>query len=236
MAAVGDCTGDQHLDLVVSRLGYGSLYMGSPKHSFTDAMITSGLAPITAQYVGWGTEFLDFDNDGDLDAFVANGDPHHPVGWESLLLENDGTGKFSDAASRGGAYFKTKIRARGSAVIDADNDGRIDLLVTALGDRAFLLRNRGIPGEGSNWLMLDLEGVRSNRDGFGAKVTITAGGRQHYFDASCPSSFLGQSDPRVHAGLGANRVAEKVEIVWPSGIRQTLENVAANQILKVREM
>lgn len=236
MAAVGDCNGDQHLDMLVSRLGYGSLYMGSEKHSFTDAMITSGLAPITAQYVGWGTEFLDFDNDGDLDVFVANGDPHHPVGWESLLLENDGTGKFSDAVAKGGAYFRTKIRARGSAVADFDNDGRVDILVTALGDRAFLLRNRGLPGQERHWIVLDLEGVRSNRDGFGAKITVWAGGQAQYLEAGYPSGFLGVSDRRVHAGLGRHKTAEKIEIHWPSGVKQTLENVSADQILKIKEM
>ena len=232
-AAVGDCNGDLLPDLLVSRLGYGSLYMGSTNKTFSDQMLASGLGQLTAQYVGWGSNFLDFDNDGDLDVFIANGDAHHLVGWESLLLENDGNAKFSDAAAKGGAYFHTKIRARGSVVLDYNNDGRLDVVVTAIGDRAFLLRNRN-PAP-NHWLMLDLQGTRSNRDGFGARITITADGKSHYAEARCPAAFLGQSDRRVHFGLGPSKAVEKIEIRWPSGTLQTLENVPADQILKVKE-
>ena len=232
-AAVGDCNGDLLPDILVSRLGYGSLYMGSPEKTFADQMMGSGLGSLTAQYVGWGSNFLDFDNDSDLDIFVANGDAHHLVGWESLLLENNGAGEFTDAAVVGGAYFRAKIRARGSAILDYNNDGRMDILVTTMGDRPFLLRNRS--SSGNHWLMLDLEGSKSNRDGFGARITVSAGSRAQYAEARCPSGFLGQSDRRVHVGLGSVEMANKIEIRWPSGALQTLENVAANQILKIKE-
>ncbi len=235
-AAVADCNGDLVPDILVSRLGYGSLYVGSPQKAFTDQMMASGLGALTAQYVGWGSNFLDYDNDGRPDIFIANGDAHHLVGWEGLLLQNVSTNggvKFIDAVEQGGTFFKTKIRARGSVVLDYDNDGRMDIFVTAMGDRAFLLRNRN-PVK-NHWLTLDLQGTKSNRDGFGAKITITAGGKSQYTQARCPSAFLGQSDRRVHLGLGANQKVDSIEIRWPSGTVQTLKDVPVDQVLKVKE-
>lgn len=235
-AAIADCNGDGIPDILVSRLGYGSLYIGSPQKTFTDQMMSSGLGAMTAQYVGWGSNFLDYDNDGMPDIFIANGDAHHLVGWEGLLLRNvcsNGVCKFIDAGEQGGAFFKTKIRARGSIVLDYDNDGRMDILVTAMGDRAFLLRNRG--EYNNHWITLDLQGTKSNRDGFGAKITVKAGGKSQYTEARCPSAFLGQSDRRVHFGLGQSQVIENIEIKWPSGTVQNLNNVKVDQILKVKE-
>lgn len=232
-AAVGDCNGDGIPDILVSRLGYGSLYMGGRNGIYEDRMMASGLGAITAQYVGWGSNFLDLDNDGNLDAFVANGDAHHMVGWEALLLENKGDGTFRDAADRGGNFFRTKIRARGSYILDYDNDGRMDVLVTTMGDRAFLLHNRD--KSGNHWLTLDLQGTKSNRDGFGAQVTVTVGSKTYSCQARCQAAFLGTCDPRLHFGLGAAKTVDKVEIRWPSGTAQTLNNVAADQILKVKE-
>lgn len=232
-AAIGDCNGDLLPDILVSRLGYGSLYVGTRNGLFEDRMMVSGLGNLTARFVGWGSNFLDFDNDGDLDAFFANGDAHRLVGWECLLLENKGDCSFTDASGRGGAFFSTKVRARGSLVLDFDNDGRLDLLVTAMGDRVFLLRNRG--PSANHWLTLDLEGTRSNREAFGARITLTAGGRSQMAEARCPAAFLGTSDRRVHFGLGRSAAVEKIEIRWPGGQVQTLSSVAADQILRVKE-
>jgi enediyne biosynthesis protein E4 len=232
-AAVGDCNGDLLPDILVSRLGYGSLYMGSKTGAFEDRMIASGLGSLTAQYVGWGSNFIDYDNDGHPDIFVANGDAHHLVGWESLLLRNQGDGTFIDDRDAGGRYFDAKIRARASVILDIDNDGRMDILVTAMGDRPFLLRNRSRVEH--HWLTLDLEGTRGNRDGFGAIIHLEAGGRRAYTEARCPSGFLGSSDRRVHFGLGSSPVADRIEIKWPSGTVQVLERVPADQILKIKE-
>ncbi len=232
-AAVGDCNGDLDMDILVSRLGYGSLYLGSTTGSFQDRMIASGLGALTAQYVGWGSNFIDYDNDGHLDIFIANGDAHHLVGWESLLLHNHGDGTFIDDRDAGGNYFDAKIRARGSAILDYDNDGRLDVLLTAMGDRPFLLRNRG--KNVGHWLILDLEGVRSNRDGFGATITLETNGRRAFAEARCPTSFLSCSDRRVHLGLGRARVVDRIKIKWPSGTVQVLQGVKADQILKVKE-
>jgi enediyne biosynthesis protein E4 len=232
-ASVGDCNGDGLPDILVSRLGYGSLYMGSQQGIFIDQMMLSRLGSITAQFVGWGCNFLDFDNDGDLDILIANGDAHHLVGWESLLIENEGDGKYVDARQKGGVFFETKIRARGSAILDFNNDGRMDALITSMGDRPFLIQNRD--KSGNHWLKLSLEGTRSNRDGFGAKVRLEADGKRYSQEAHCPVGFLMQSDKRLHFGLGKAATIEKVEIRWPSGQVQELGNVRADQVLKVKE-
>ena len=232
-AAVGDCNGDGLPDILVARLGYGSLYMGTPQGFYQDQMSVSRLGPITAEFVGWGCNFLDFDNDGDLDIIIANGDAFHLAGRETLLIENEGDGKFRDARAKGGACFQTKIRARGSAVLDFNNDGQMDALITAMGDRCFLLKNRG--KSANHWLKLVLEGTRSNRDGFGAKVSVMAGGKKFSQEASCPSGYLMQSDKRLHFGLGASATVDKIEIRWPSGQVQEMVNVATDQILKIKE-
>ncbi len=232
-ATIGDCNGDGWQDLLVTRLGYGSLYIGSPKGIFDDCMATSGLGALTARFVGWGGNFLDYDNDGDLDIFIANGDAHYLIGWESLLLENKGDATFGDATDQGGVYFKTKVRARGSAVCDFDNDGRVDVLVTSIGDRPFLLHNRSKSGH--HWLSLDLQGTRSNRDGFGARVKLQAGGHTYYAQAKCPFGFLAMSDRRLHFGLGKAAVVDRLEIQWPSRQMQVLEPVPVDRVLKVKE-
>ena len=232
-AAIGDVDGDGFPDILVSRLGYGSLYMGSARGDCLDRMMASGLGALTAQYVGWGCNFVDFDNAGKLDVFIANGDPFRMVGWQSLLLENDGHGNFRNAVEKGGAYFRTPVRARPSVVLDYDNDGRMDLLVGLMGDRPVLLRNRDRSGH--HWLTLALQGTKSNPAGWGSLVEVTADGKAQVQESRCPSTFLSQSDPRLHFGLGSSPVVQRIQITWPSGKVQTLTEVHADQILKVIE-
>lgn len=232
-AAVGDCDGDGTPDLFVTRFDRASLYMNSAAGLFEDRILASGILNIAGDKVAWGGNFLDFDNDGDLDLFVANGDPHFLVGQRALLLENDGTGRFTDLGRRGGAFFASTLNARGSALVDLDNDGRMDVVISALADRAVLLHNRADTGH--HWLMIDLEGTQSNRDGFGALVEVTVGERVLRREARCPTGYVFQDDTRLHFGLGAASQVERIEIRWPSGVVQVLTEVAANQILKVEE-
>lgn len=233
-AAMGDANGDGRPDLLVTRFGYGSLYVARPEGGFTDQMMASGLGALTAQFVAWGGAFLDFDNDGDEDVFIATGDAHYLVGWQSLLLENRGDGKFVDAGPKGGAVFRAKLRGRGAATLDFDNDGRVDLLMTTLADRPLLLHNQAPRGK-NHWLGVRLEGTRSNRDGFGAVLRATAGARTSVHQARAATAFLMQSDPRVFMGLGEADRVSRLEIRWPSGTTQVLENLPADQILRIQE-
>ena len=232
-AAIGDVNGDGIPDILVTSIGYGSLYLGSPEGVFDDRIMASGIGRIKAQYASWGGNFIDFDNAGKLDVVIVNGDLHYLNGWEALLLENDGAGVFKDASQKGGAFFKTKFRGRGSAVLDFDNDGRMDVLTTNIADRCVLLKNRDRSGNG--WITLDLEGTKKNRDGFGAKVTVKAGGRTWKTEARCPTTYLFQGDRRLHFGLGKAQAVDSIEIVWPGGQVQTLTAVRAGQVLKVKE-
>jgi hypothetical protein len=232
-AAIGDANGDGLPDLFITRLGYGSLYLRTAQGNYEDRMWASRLGLLTQKYVAWGGVFLDVDNDADLDLAIANGDAFRLEGTVSLLLENLGEGKFSDASAKGGAFFQTRTNARGNVVLDYDNDGRLDLLLTTLADRPFLLQNR-CPLK-HHWLKLKLEGTRSNRSGYGALVTVSAGNLIARAEALCPSGFLSQSDPRLHFGLGPHPRVDRLQIRWPSGLVQTLTNLAPDQILKVRE-
>jgi hypothetical protein len=232
-AAVGDFNGDGWPDLFVTRFGYGSLYVRTSPTLYEDRIWASRLGPLTQKHVGWGGAALDFDNDGDLDLVVANGSAFVLDGSVTLLLENDGQARFSEASDRGGSFFKTPINGRGSAILDFDNDGRPDVLITALADRAFLLKNR-CPLK-NHWLKVQLEGTRSNRSGYGARLTLTAGDLTRRAEAGCPTGFLLQGDPRVHFGLGPRSRVDRLEIRWPSGAVQALEHVAVDQVLKVRE-
>jgi hypothetical protein len=231
--AVGDANGDGRADLFVTRFGYGSLYIRTAKGFYEDRIYASGLGLLTQKYVGWGGAFLDFDNDADADLVVANGSAFVLDGSETLLLENLGDARFTDAAAKGGAVFKTPVNGRGNAILDFNNDGRLDVLLTALADRPFLLKNR-CPLR-NHWLMLRLEGTRSNRNGYGARVTLTAGDLTRRAEALCPTGFLTHGDSRLHFGLGPHRIVDQLEVLWPSGARQILQTVQTDQILKVRE-
>jgi len=234
-ASVGDCNGDGLPDLLVTRFGIASLYINSTNGVFDDRIAASGILNASSEYVGWGGNFIDFDNDGNLDIFIANGDPHSMKGMPSLLLENRGNATFVNAAEKAGPFFQRQVNLRGSGVFDMDNDGRMDILATSLGGHAVLLHNRG--NYPNHWLTLKLVGTRCNRDGFGAWVKVIAGNRVFQAEARCPTSYVFQQDPRLHFGLGQESKVGRIEIRWPkpSGQMQVLTNVAVDQILRVQE-
>jgi hypothetical protein len=189
---------------------------------------------------GWSNAAADFDNDGWKDLFVARGNVIDNIALMSLrkyeepntVFRNLGGVKFEDVSAAAGV--EDAAPHRGVAYGDLDNDGRIDMVVTVLNGPAKYLRNVG--GGGNHWLLLKLDGVKSNRMGIGARVRITTpDGKRQYNHATTSSGYAGSSDVRVHFGLGASKVVKEIEVLWPSGIRQVLQNVAADQILTVTE-
>ncbi len=226
----GDVNRDGWLDVYIPDMGYGCLLMNR-KEYFEDRTSPSNLAAICGQYTGWGGLLFDYDCDGYLDVFVANGDPHHEYPEEDVLARNDGTGNFIDAAKQSGEYFKQKYVGRGSTCGDYDNDGDIDLLVVNLNDRARLLRNDG--GNKNNWLMIDAKLPNGKTDAIGARITVTIGSLIQIQDLIPVRCYLGQVDPRCHFGLGGTAKADSVEIRWPDKSTTKLTDVKPNQILKV---
>ncbi len=225
-----DYDGDGDTDIYLSDMSYSALYRNEGQGLFADMTYQAGIASSSGQFVGWSAAFLDYDNDGDVDIFQVNGDLHHLYGQEDQLFENLGDGNFSDVALDRGRYFEEELVGRGAAFGDYDNDGDVDAFIVNLNDQGVLLRNEG--GNENNWLLLQLEGRVSNRDAIGARVTVIAGGKTQVLQKT---GYLSQSDPRMHFGLGVSDSAEQIEIVWPSGTVQTLENVRAGQVLKVIE-
>ena len=203
----------------------------------------SQVAAITQQHSGWGAKFADFDNDGWKDIFVAQGhvmdnieltQPSLKYLEPPLLMRNAGNGKFVDVSARGGDIFRTPLAARGAAFGDLNNDGFLDVAINCNDRPAVILRNEG--GNGNHWLMLDLVGTASNRDGIGAKIRVVSeSGLVQHSMVSRAGSYLSSNDKRAHFGLGSAKRAALVEIAWPSGTLQKLKDVAAGRIVKVEE-
>lgn len=230
--SIGDLNRDGRPDMTVSDTAYGALYMQMEPALFDDHVSSSGISILVAQYVSWGQNLIDYDNDGDLDLFTANGGLHHLVGWEDLLLENDGKAKFVDVSQRVGPYFELRHISRSSIVGDYDNDGDMDIFVTTLAGRHVLLRNDAKPAA---WIKLDLVGV-AHRDAFGAHVEIAVGKRKYTRQSRFPSAYLGQEDARLHFGLGVGvKKIDRIVVTWPNGKQQALTDISANQIVTIKE-
>jgi hypothetical protein len=227
----GDYDGDGRLDIVVSDNALSSLYRNEGTY-FTDVAAPAGLARVSAQFVGWGTFFFDFDNDGDLDIFKVNADLSRPFGQEDQVLENAG-GQFRDVSGWLGPYFREDRMGRGTAFADYDNDGDSDVVIVNLGGPAVLLRNDGANRNTS--LSLRLVGTVSNKDGIGARVTVASGGRTQMAEKRSSGGYLSQNDPRLLFGLGKSRTATKVEIAWPSGKTQVLRDLPAGKTITITE-
>jgi hypothetical protein len=228
-----DYNGDGLLDLFVSDDKYCSLYENMGNGVFSDKSYPSGISMAAAQYVGWSSSFIDYDNDGDADIFKTNGALKHLYGHEDQLFENVGDGKFIDVSTERGAYFQKELVGRGACFGDYDNDGDIDAYIVNLNDRGVFLRNN--KGNQNNWLTLNLIGTTSNRDGVGSRVKVISGGKVQTAQKKSTTGYLSQNDPRMHFGLAKNEMVERIEIKWPSGKLQVLENIKANQILSVKE-
>ena len=238
-----DYNNDGLPDLVITNLANQryALYRNNGDGSFTYDTYVTGLAGMTQIHSGWGIHFLDYDNDGLKDLLVAQGHDLDTVELSSpqihyrepmLLARNTGKG-FVDVSGGSGAVFQQQWVGRGMAVGDLDNDGRLDAVVTTNGGPAHILHNETVTA--NHWLILNLVGHKSNRDGIGAEIKVTTTKGAQWTMVSTSGSYLSSNDKRAHFGLGLDRTAKEVEIRWPSGVVQKLENVRGDQVLKVDE-
>lgn len=217
------------------------LYRNLGGGQFEDVTGRTGLTALTSRFTAWGTGAFDFDNDGRKDLFAATSDildnadalVHRPYALANLLLRNKGDLTFEDLSAKAGAGFSMPAAHRGAAFGDFNNDGKIDIVVTVLNGPPELLMNR--TKNQNHWIILKLVGVRSNRDGLGTKVKISTSHGDQYNEATTAVGYNSSSDKRVHFGLGDAAVIDRIELAWPSGVKQTLTNVKADQVLTVTE-
>ena len=218
-----------------------ALYRNTNDGSFSYDTNIKGVGAMTLLHSGWGVRFFDFDNDGHKDLMIAQGHdldsielsfPQLRYKEPLLLAQNTGSG-FVDVSPQSGDVFHEAWVGRGLAIGDMDNDGRVDAVVTTNGGPAYVLHNETI--NKNHWITLALTGHKSNRDAIGAVVQITTASGSQYATVTTSSSYLSASDKRVHFGLGADSVIKTVTIHWPSGIVQTIENVACDQSVAVDE-
>ncbi len=238
----GDYNGDGWFDFIVANSEKATLYKNEEGLFFVDATADSGLGQPTLPFVGFSPLFVDYDNDGHLDVFCANGHPQDVIGiltdhdtfaQRDQMLRNKGDGRYTDVSESAGTYFAVPLVGRAAATADYDNDGDSDIVIMNSNQRAVLLRNDG--GNLKNWLGIKLVGTRSNRDGIGAKVRLVAGGLTQIREVKSGSSYASGSDTRLLFGLDAHQRVEKITVVWQNGTIQELEGVSVNQNLTIVE-
>jgi hypothetical protein len=216
------------------------LLANSGKGDFIEVTAKSGMGAQSMGMGGFGPALIDFDNDGWKDLFVSRGHvsatrpPGAAVRQPNTVFRNLGaSGKWQPLTEEAGFTAATAARHRGCAFGDFDGDGRIDAVVTSMDHNAELWMNRS-PHAG-HWLQIALRGVKSNRDGIGTRIKVVSNSLTQYNHQTSAFCYASSSLGPVHFGLGPDTVATSIEIDWPSGIVQTLENVAADRILKVTE-
>ncbi|HKE26245.1 MAG TPA: CRTAC1 family protein [Bryobacteraceae bacterium] len=199
-----------------------SIYRNNQDETFADVAAFHGVAQATRLLSGWGLKYFDYDNDGLVDLILANGHPDDMIAeyslqvkWKEplLLFHQEPDGKLHNVSGQAGAAFAGLYNARGLAIGDYDNDGALDVLVCVNGGAPLLLRNNA--AKGNHWLGLTLEGVKANRDGVGARVTWTAGGKTFHYMKNGGGSYLSSHDPRVVLGVGSAEKIDSLEVRWP---------------------
>jgi hypothetical protein len=210
-------------------------------NSFDDVTSSAGIALPTIRMTAWGNGVYDFDNDGLKDLFTANGAildnsmeiDNLPYELPNSLLRNEGNCTFTDVSRQAGKSFTSPLAHRGAAFGDFNNDGRIDIVTTGLNAKPELFINR--TANNHHWLIVRLIGKKSNRDGLGAKLKLTAGKVVQYNHATTSVGYSSSSDKRAHFGLGSESKVASLEIIWPGGAKQTLADIKADQVVTVNE-
>jgi hypothetical protein len=238
-----DVNNDGLVDIFVAAMTNEAMpfYVNLGDNFFDEMTAPSKLAMMTRDRTGWSNGIVDFNNDGWKDLFIASGDVMDPRGafrervpQPNTLFVNLMNGKFADAGPTAGPEFlKRKKVHRGAAFGDLDNDGRMDAVVTSLNGPTEVWKN--VSPSANHWLLVSTVGTRSNRDGIGAKIKVTTEAGTYYNHVNTAVGYGCASDRRVHFGLGKSSLIKELEITWPSGAVQTLENVPADQILTVTE-
>ena len=239
-----DLDQDGRPDIIVTDLSGEpfSLYLNTPEGFFLPSSHAAGLGFATVLMGGWGIGAYDLDDDGYKDLFSANSHVsenvdfygHHHYRQPNAVFRGSASGRFRDVTAGAGADMQRARAHRGCAFGDLDGDGRVDVVVSVIGEPAEVLYN--VTEGAGHWLVLRLEGTKSNRDGLGATVKLTGeSGHVQYNHATTAVGYASSSDKRVYFGLGADRTAREIEIRWPSGVRQVLRNVSADRLLKVEE-
>lgn len=238
-----DYNNDGFPDLLITDLAdqMYALYRNNGDGTFAYETHSSGLGRITMTHSGWGFRFLDYDNDGDKDLLIAQGHdldniqltfPNLRYREPMLLARNTGHG-FIDVSKGAGSIFDQAWVGRGLAIGDIDNDGRLDAVVTTNDGPAYILRNETVTQ--NHWLTLELVGHKSNRDAIGAVVKLVMPQGFQSATVTTAASYLSSSDKRVHFGLGSHSIATRIEVRWPSGVHQILQNVKSDKVLRVVE-
>ena len=235
---VGDYDHDGKLDLFVTNFAdeYNTLYHNNGKNSFTDLSYAAKVAAVSLPYVGWGTKFFDYNNDGWVDLFVANGHVYPQLpGYRQrrLLHRNNRDGTFSEVSADFGAVLTEDRVSRGVAFGDIDNDGDIDLIIGDLDGPPQLLRNDG--ANANNSIIIKTVGVKSNRSGIGARVTVVSGDLTQLDEVRSGDSYISQSDLRLHFGLQKRTKVDSIQVLWPSGLIDKVSGVGVNRIVTIKE-
>jgi hypothetical protein len=235
---LGDYDHDGRLDLFVTNFAdeYNTLYHANSRNSFADFSYKANVAAVSLPYVGWGAEFFDYDNDGWADLFVANGHVYPQLEnyrQRKFVHHNNRDGTFTEVSEQLGAALAEKRVGRGVAVGDMDNDGDLDLVVGDLDGAPQLLRNDG--GNANNSVLIKTVGVKSNRDGIGARVKVVSGDLVQTGEVHSGGSYISQGDLRLHFGLEKRTKIDLIEVRWPGGAVDKINGAGVNRILTVEE-